>query len=287
MRKFILFCFSVFLCVGLSAGNGSYSGGLEFGFGPSMGVFKVKGETRSALGSSEGSNCYLRYTHYIKKDGFGVYGEVRGINASSYEYRYFGAMNKADGGKYRYRFSGNEYDQGYSPLLSLGGAYRMQYKVFDLVFRAGLGYGERYNDFDYDRQSRDGSTGPEYFSVEVAGASNDAQYLLQDDYSYTYYSAPAFVFGASAQFVLKTKGRWYFFGEAGFDCSPSKYDVSVTKISSKKYDEPSNWVEAVARYELKDVWMTDYSSKNVSSAKFGMGSHLSFSIGVGINLWKI
>jgi len=282
-RIVLLITLAAMLPQGLSAQK-SYPGGIEFGIGPSAGLNSVEGENGSALCGSSGVNYFLRYTHYLN-GGFGLFAEVRDVLVNAYDYQYFGAMNKADGGKYRYRFNSGSYDLEYAPLVTLGGAYRMEYEKFNLVFRAGLGYGERSNDFSYERQSRDGSKGPEYVSVSVVGKDETTDYLIDDGYT-RYYYASALVFSGSAQFVWKMRGRMYLFGEAGFDCSPSRYGVSVTTTGSKTDYNPINWVEAVSYADRKDVWTIDNSSKTVTTSTLGLGTHLNLTFGVGINLWK-
>lgn len=283
-KKLCLLILAAVLPLGLSAQK-SYPGALEYGGGYSAGVFKVAGEEKNALCSADGGNIHFRYTHYLRGD-LGLYGEIGSVLVYSHDYQYFGALNKADGGKYRYRFNNGEYDLCYAPLLTLGGAYRIRYDAFNLVFRAGLGYGERNNNYGYERQSRDGSTGPEYFSFETAGKSDTKDYLLDDGYSTTFYYAPALVVSASAQFVWNTRGRLFFFGEAGFDFSPSKYGETKEYMGSKKQYAPINWVEAVSYADMKDAWTSDFSSTKTTSSRVGMGSHLNLSFGVGINLWK-
>lgn len=270
----------------LSAQRSYYPGALEFGGGPASGIFRVDGENGKVLAAAGGGSYFLRYTHYLG-GSFGVYAQVKDVLVDSYDYQYFGAMNKADGGKYRYRFNSGCYDLEYAPLFTAGAAYRRCYGPFDLVFRAGLGYGERNYDFSYERQARDGSKGPEYFSVSTVWKGKTEDYLIDDGYQYhTYYYSPALVFSASAQFVWKVMKRLYLFGEAGLDCSPSKSEVSITRTGSKTDYDPINWVEAVSYADRKDLWTRDYSSEKTTTDRLGMGTHLNLSFGIGVNLWK-
>lgn len=268
----------------LSAQRSDYHGALEFGGGPASGIFRVEGETGNVLASAGGGSYFLRYTHYLG-GSFGVYAQVKDVLVNSYDYQFFGAMNKADGGIYRYRFNNGRYSLEYTPLFTAGAAYRRCYDSFDLVFRAGLGYGERNYDFGYERQMRDGSKGPEYFSVSTVWKGKTEDYLIDGGYHKHYYS-PALVFSASAQFVWKVLKRLYLFGEAGLDCSPSKSEVSITTTGSKIGYDPINWVEAVSYADMKDVWTKDASSEKTTTDRLGMGTHFSFSFGIGVHLWK-
>lgn len=261
-----------------------YPGALEFGGGPSCGFFRVSGDAGNAVGSTGGGNYFFRYTHYFGGN-FGAYAQVKDVITDACDYQYFGAMNKADGGKYRYRFNSGCYDLEYNPLFTAGAAYRRCHGPVDLVFRAGLGYGERNYDFIYERQTRDGSIGPEYIKVSTIWKGKTEDYLLDSEY-YGYYYSPALVFFASAQFVWKVMKRLYLFGEAGLDCSPSKSEVSTTTTGSKTDYDPINWVEAVSYANRKDVWVRDGDSAKTTTDRLGMGTHLNLSFGIGVNLWK-
>jgi len=285
MKKHVILILVASLAtIGTSMAQDRFKGNIEFGIGPTAGVLKVNGENRSALSGAVGDNCYLRYTHYLRGP-WGVYASISDIEAYASEYSYFGALNKADGIKYRYRSNSGNFDQSYSSLFIVGAAYKMDYDRFDIVFRGGIGCGQRNVDFDYVRQVRDESKGPEYFYLATQGEP-DVDYLMDNYNSYVYYYSSAFVAEASAQFALKLGRRIRLFAQAGFDCSPSRSKVDVTYKGTKSQYDPINWVEAVSYADRKNYWAIDSDSIKTSTEKMGMGAHFNLSFGIGYSLWK-
>ena len=117
-----------------------YQDELESAFGPAFGIYKVTGEQGKALGSGYGEAGFWRYTHYFSKH-YGAFLQLGIDYVGTEDTDYFGAVNKADGGRYLYRRHGSIYSMGFHPAILLGGAYRLDWGNAGFRARAALGYG--------------------------------------------------------------------------------------------------------------------------------------------------
>ena len=261
-----------------------YQDELEEIFGPTWGVFSVTGEQGKALGVGDTEGFFhLRYTHFFSKH-FGAYVQYGSENARADEAAYFGAQNKADGGLYRYQYhycSG--FQTGFESAFFLGGAYRLDFGNAGFRARAGLGYGTITDgSVSYVRQNRSGEGGPTYFDLTVERYGANPEYLTK---SSSRYSISAFMMAASAQITYKV-GRVYFLLEAGVDWSPTKYSLTTTSTGSKIGYNPSNFVEAVANYDLQDTWVIDKTSARSVTTQRCPGPMFHLAGGIGISLGK-
>ena len=258
----------------------------EFG-GPGIGIFSVSSEAGKALGSTaEAGILALRFTHYFSGH-FGAYAMFGAEGASVGAADYFGALNKLEGGKYRYRYNRGTYDMGFGPLFTLGGVYRLDFGSCGFRARAGLGYGRMIKDsYTYERLSRadDGTSGSTYYSFEPKEKGSQSDYLAGSSY-YSEYNAPAIVFSASAQFIYKM-GRFYLMAEAGLSGSPSRATVERTVTGTVPAYNPSNYVEAVAYDGYRYAWVKDDSSVKVSTIQQGAGVTLHAAFGIGLCLGR-
>lgn len=278
MKKSILILAFLLLSLGLSAQNSA----LELMGGFSIEPYTIKGDAGSALGSATGGNGYLRFTYFFSEH-WGTFAQFGSESVTSDESSFFGAMNKADGGKYRYRFSGwsglsNELD-----VVSVGAAYRWNSGIFRFTPRVAIGLGtfDGY-DYAYERQAREGSSGPEWFLFSPVGEAVYYDYLI--DSRIDYYTIPTvLLLSADFQIAVRPTARFYVFAQPGITFAPTPFDVEDTKYSAAKSFEPANWAEAIAYSGRSDAWQQDPDSKVTSVEKAFASPFFHLNFGIGIN----
>ena len=260
---------------------------IEAQFGPSFSPYSYSGEVSRVNGAVAGFAADLRYTWFFERN-FGVYAKGFTSSGSAYEEDFFGVVNKADGEKYRYRFT-----SGYELCKEMKGACvglagRFDRSPFSLRPRLGIGVGEFSPvEYTYERQSRDGLTGTRFCTVKsVWEESAGPDYLIDCDDTYVSYYTTAFVLDASLQLCWTLWEGFFVSAEVGALYSPTRYSSRVSTMDSKLKYEPSNWVEAVAYADARDVWVKDESTAVSTVMKENIGSILRFSIGIGVNFGK-
>ena len=255
---------------------------LETGGGWAGQVLKVQGEQGSDLFTATGSSTCLRMNYHINNN-WGLSLEMNYQWASFSEADYFGALNVADGGRYKYGLYEwwNSYLSQSQSNLMLGGFYRVQHKRFTLVPRVSIGISfPSTMNFEYKRISKSGDSGPEYFYIHSPKVEvND--FLIN---SYEEYQEERLLqFGASCQLTYKVFKRLYAYVEPGLNYSPFKLSVVCDHYESKRYSEPSNWVEAVDQGAYEQSLIKDEASKSSTLKKRSFAPFFYVNFGVGIS----
>lgn len=265
----------------LSQNNVSRKISFEVGGGSAGQLSKVNGEQGSAYYSTSGSSANLRINYHLDNN-WGLYLEASYQEASFSEADYFGALNKADGGKYRYGLYNSWYStlyQGQNNFM-LGGFYRLPLKRFTLMPRVSIGLAIPVTmDFEYQRINKNGEEGPEYFSIHSPIVVAD-DYLIDSNEAAV--SEKLLQFGASLQVNYEAFKHFYVFVEPGLTYSPFKISMVTEHYSSKKYSEPSNWAEAVGQPSYGQKWVKDPDSKSSTLEKRNFASFYYFNFGLGI-----
>ena len=253
---------------------------IEIGGGFASQISKVRGEQGSDCFAANGSSSCFRINYHINNN-WGVSLETNYQIASFSQADYFGALNAADGGKYKYGL----YQWYYSSLsqsqsnLMLGGFYRLQFNRFSLMPRVSIGINYPLTQtIEYQRISRSGDSGPEYFYIHPKTVeAND--YLINSYEEYT--EGKLLQFGASCQIQYQVFKHLYVYAEPGLNFSPFKLNVVTDHYDSKKYSEPSNWAEAVGQGSYAQPWIKDEASKSSTIEKRSFGPFFYVNFGVG------
>ncbi len=225
----------------------------------------VTGESCSVNSAQGGLSLGTRCTFYSNRN-FGVFAQLEMESWTFYEKQWFGAVSKADGDRYMYRFRGDDRLSESNFGLFAGAAWKASLNGWDVTSR--LGFGAVIDDFaySYERRSRDGSTGPEYFEVQRIGGHSDTEdYLLDNDDDVT--SPVTFALKADVRFAIPHESRiGFMFAGIGLDLPVSRVTEEITSVRSVREHEPANWVEWVAWNGSKSNWIKDDSSKAVTGS---------------------
>lgn len=242
-------------------------------------VYSVKGSSTTGCGTASGNSFAFRYNCTFPNH-WGVFAMIGSDMVFSYDKGFFGAMNKADGSKYLYRFNDNDCGCELDPILTVGVSYQWETGGFRFVPGVGLGYCDRYTrNFLYERRSRDGSTGPEYFTVDKLSDGKNIDYLIGGGYSYD--NPVAFAVSADIKISYMLGRRFYAFVQPGVNWALGGFQVERTCVGSTHKYDPANWVEAVSYADAKDQWVRDNSSATteIFNAHIPPIFHLNFGIG--------
>ena len=162
----------------------------------------------------------------------------------------------------------------------LGGFYRLQFNRFSLMPRVSIGINYPVTQtIEYQRISRSGDSGPEYFYIHSPKVEvND--FLIN---SYEEYKEERLLqFGASCQLTYKVFKHLYAYVEPGLNYSPFKLSEVCDHYESKRYSEPSNWVEAVDQGAYEQSLIKDEASKSSTLEKRSFAPFFYVNFGVGI-----
>lgn len=267
----------------LASGQCALNHTIELYGGPALGSYSWSGESTSARGFTNGGDGGLRYTCYFN-DMWGAFLSISSFGTDAFEPEFFGVVNKADGGRYLYRFnSGNSYSQYFPGSYTAGVACRLGAGRFGFVPRLGAGIGIMSSEyFGFERRSRDGSTGPEYFNCRIANHPESCDYLIDDTVTYSDWSC--FMVTAGLQVTYRPDRLLYVFVEPGLNWAPGKVDVKHEHTGSVRKYEPINWVEAVAYADATDIWTKDTGSTTSMEERWNCAPVFTFNFGIGINL---
>ena len=252
--------------------------------------YSISGDAGAALGLGCGGEFQMRYSHFFQKHwGFFVSFSALGTEIS--DVNYFGTVNKADGGRYRYgRLTNDIYsfrngidlfdcDNSFSAAaFQIGAAYRYDFGGWSLRPMVGVGVGSLYgNSFSYRRIPRDGSA-PTGVAYRVTESYLD--YMAEpvsDNNSVTA------VLSASLQLTYTFNRHFYISAECGFKCFPNSFNYEKVTYQFKKAFEPNNWAESVAWSELENRYVIDMDSAVSTVARLPF-NFLSVNFGIGWNI---
>lgn len=251
--------------------------------GATFNSFIYDGDVSAVRGTAYGYNGAIRYTFFF--DGHvGAYAQLGAQNAHASEALYFGTADKADGGKYLYRFSsGTIYHKALVPTFTLGAAYRFDFGLFNITPRIGAGLAWNNYCLEYERCARDGQTGPEYYLYEYARKSSSVGYLIDAPESTV--NVPVLLLGSSIQFSYSVADDISLFIEPGIDWTPAPINIEKTVTPSARMYEPENWVEAVAYASGADQWQIDYDSRKTEKVSTPSTPFFYIDLGLRIKLY--
>lgn len=282
MKKIALMFAAFMTMAGTAAAQDHY---FEFAGGASMAPFSCTGNAGTAHGTATGGNVNIRYTCFFSEH-WGAFAKIGSCYAGAADREYFGALNQADGGKYLYRFNRGNYDSGFEGALTIGAAYRMEIGQFSIIPSAGIGVGSlSAANFSFERRSRDGSTGPEYFSYRPVGKDVSEDYLI-DRYPTYEYPSP-FIISADLQLTYGINNTVYFFVQPGFLWSPAKVSLECEYTRSMQKYAPINWVEALSYADAADLWEKDLNSMTTSTDRWSLAPVFNINAGIGINIGRL
>lgn len=242
-------------------------------------------QIRHVTGESCSVNCLkgglllgTRCTFYSSRH-FGVFAQLEYETWTFNEKQWFGAVNKADGNKYLYRFRGNDILLESNLDLFAGAAFKTKCNGLDITSRLGFGAIIDNLDYSYERRSRDDSSGPEYYDIRrIGGHADSEEYLLDnnDDVSVPV----AFAMKADVRFAFPNENRiGFMFAGIGLDMPVSRVIEETVSIRSIREHEPTNWVESVAWNGAKSNWIKDADSKTVTSSMVRIMPVVSINVG--------
>ena len=248
--------------------------------GTSIVFGKAEGESKSVTFPYAGPSFSTRYSFFANSH-LGAFAQFEVESASCGERKWFGALNKADGGKYLYRFKIDDSMSESRVGFFAGGAFRMAVSQWDITTRLGAGAILYGNDYSFERRSRDGSTGPEYFDVEVIGKQKNTEDYLISDKDDDDSTIPAmFALKADLQFARPHNNRiGYMYGAVGFNIPVSKVTRKTSALSSVREYNPTNWVEAVAWEGSRDNWIADKDATVITTRRITLQPSITIRLG--------
>lgn len=252
--------------------------------------YSLSGDSGSAFGLGCGGEFQMRYSHFFQKHwGFFISFSALGTDIS--DVSYFGTVNKADGGRYRYgRLTNDIYsfrngidlfgcDNSFSATaFQIGAAYRYDFGGWSLRPMVGVGVGTlNGNSFSYRRIPRDGSA-PTGVAYHVSESYLDyMEEPVADSKNITA------VLSASLQLTYTFNRHFYISAECGFKCFPNNFNYERVSYQFKKAFEPTNWAESVAWSELEDRYVIDMGSAVSTAARLPF-NFLNINFGIGWNI---
>ncbi|MBP9986960.1 MAG: hypothetical protein KBT44_03430 [Bacteroidales bacterium] len=277
-KNFLISVIALTLSASIASAQNS---ALEVMGGYSMQPYSVKGDVRTAAGILGGGNIFIRYTYFFGKH-FGVFAQIGLENTYGDGATFFSTRNKADGECYLYRFNGHEgYESGMN-IYSVGAAYRWNVGIFRFTPMLAVGGGDfsGYN-YSYERRSRSGGSGPEFYTIKPEGYHKSYDYLI-DECDERLAPTPMLV---SADFLVAVMPdrRLFLFVQPGVTLAPFRIGVKTTGCGSVPRYSPSNWAETVAYAGAADCWVKDAGSDVTSTERCFISPFLHLSVGVGIN----
>ena len=252
--------------------------------------FSVSGDSGNACGIGAGGEFQMRYSHFFGKH-LGAFVSFSILGTDIDDVSYFGAVNRADGGRYRYgRLTNDIYsfrngaelfgcDNSFSAAaFQIGAAYRYDFGGWSLRPMVGIGVGSlRGNSFSYRRIPRDGSA-PTGVTYRVTESYLDyMEEPVSDNKSITA------VLSASLQLTYTFNRHFYISAECGFKCFPNSFNYEKVSYQFKKAFEPTNWAESVAWSELGDRYVLDMDSAVSTAARLPF-NFLNINFGIGWNI---
>lgn len=282
--KFLLFSImalgltSVHAFAQKSYGGPSFSLDFSSGYPFQSYSFSSGDETVSGFASGDYSNN-LRFSFYL--DGrWGVFLQYGKMSSYVSERSFLGAVNAAEGGKYRYR--GSSADWSISSFF-VGASYSWDCGRLSFEPRLGIGSMSPFlSDLSYMRVARDGSAGPEYFSISNPMAKGGDDFLLDESYGYEIPS----LFSAAASFQVS----WFFFRGLYLFLEPEimmpfrKAVCQCDYYGSKPAYNVTTWAESMSYGDTSGLWARDPASQTRTSIKAGFGPAFSLNFGIGFNI---
>ncbi len=253
--------------------------------------FSVSGDAGKACGFGGGGEFQMRYSHFFGKH-WGAFVSFSFLGTDIDDVNYFGTVNRADGGRYRYGRLANDiyyFENGKNLLgrdnsfsataFQVGAAYRYDFGGWSLRPMVGVGLGIfDGNAFSYRRIPRDGSA-PTGVAYHVAESYLD--YMA--DPVYDNRSSLTAVLSASLQLTYTFNRHFYISAECGFKCFPNSFNYEKVSYQFKKAFEPTNWAESVAWSELGDRYVLDMDSAVSTAARLPF-NFLNINFGIGWNI---
>lgn len=248
--------------------------------------FSVSGDAGRAFGIGAGGEFNIRYSHFFWKH-WGIFASFSYLGTTVDAPCYFGTVNRADGGRYRYgKLSNSDFrtfgrDNSFSGAAFLvGAAYRYDFGGWSLRPMIGVGFGDyEVGSFSYKCTPREGGV--------PIGVSYKVEELRVDylDEPVSRSDRPIAVLSASLQLTYTFNHHFYLSVECGLKSFPNEYRYVKTTYQFKKAYEPSNWAESVAMSELEDKYVLDKNSATTSLARLPF-NFLNLNFGIGWNLGR-
>lgn len=250
----------------------------EVMLGGSAAFREIDGDECSTVSVNPGLSFSTRYSFYAGRH-VGAFAQFEAESWSGSEKHWFGAVNKADGEKYLYRFR-----NGYAAMnescigLFAGAAFRASCNGLDITTRLGAGVMMDGFDCSYERRSRDGSTGPEYYDIKLVDRRSISQdYLIESDEKE--FVPSLFALKADVRFSMPHENRiGFLFVDLGADIPVGKVTREMTVTRSTLEHDPTNWVESVAWSDAGKNWIMDTAGV-VTSQRVRLQPSVSISLG--------
>ena len=269
----------------------AYGSSVDLQGGLSVMPYSISGDKRKAVGGATGGNFQARYSYFFHKH-WGIFASFSYTEADFGQKEYFGTVNRADGGAYRYKTlpeSGfyesyesrrryNEYSA--AAALQVGVAYRYDFGHWSLRPMVGVGFGSYdAQTVAYKRTPRNGSV-PTAVSYRVSRSALD--YLDETEH---YESSICAVLSASLQLTYTFSRHFYISAECGFRSFPNERRYERVEYRFRTAFDPSNWAESVAMSELEGKYVIDKDT-GVSENVHMPCNFLVFNFGIGWNLGR-
>lgn len=252
----------------------------DYGFGLGAQTYRITGDATTVTTLSNGDVSSFSRLSYFFDDHWGTFFQVGSITTTLENNNFLSTVNQADGERFLYRPT-SDYSWNTSNFY-VGASYRWTKGKIEYIQRAGIGYTSiLVNDMSYMRVSRDGSTGPEYFTYSAVRVPASTDYLLDNDYEYEL--QPRLSSMVSLQIIRRFRKFFYVFMEPMVNYTFQNGHCEKSYYGSKPAYEITNWAESMYYGDTTGQWVVDSASQ--SSTIVPWGSRLSFRLnfGLGIN----
>lgn len=254
--------------------------------------YSISGDAGKAFGIGDGGEFQLRYSYFFRRH-WGIFTSFSLLGTGVDDIDYFGTVNKADGGRYRYGSApyelncvgagSNPYGRNngfFGAAFQVGIAYRYDFGGWSLRPMLGIGIGSRpENIFSYRQTPRDGSAAS---AVSYHTAEYHPDYL---DEPVSDHSSVAAVLSAAVQLTYTFNRHFYISFECGVKSFPNGTRYEKTVYQYKKAVEPANWAESVALSELENRYVVDMDSGISTTARLPF-NFLDINFGIGWNIGR-
>ena len=246
----------------------AYDTSIDLQLGYAAIPYTIHGDVCNSTVNTNGVVFNARLTNFPWKH-LGAFAQIGLSSTSTNEIRYFGAMNKADGGRYKYDKSWNNFKHfEYLPILIGGPVWRVDSDDLSLRFRAGFGCSWFYLDGDeYIKYDVNGSDA-HYFYEDIAARS--ASYMMGKNY-YETRTIAKFTISPSIQAVFSVSPHFYLSAEIGANILPAQ-QAFITTICGSFPDEVSTYQnELIKDYSDSVDKIENRNTPDMFYASVGLG----------------
>ena len=260
----------------------AYGSTIDMQGGLAMLPYTVHGDAANVIGAAVGGEYMMRYSYFIGKH-FGISATYSFDSMQQSDVRYFGVVNLADGGMYKYQSQNAEVLDVMNNSFIVSAVYRYDFGRWSLRPRLGIGFSNMsfspYSYYRYDK--RDLSQCPQYHEYTLSLRKYDyiAGTNTQPD------NVTLFAAMAGVQITYSVADHFFFSAEVGLKMvSTSKFYYSHNIYDTKSDYQPQNWAQAIYQYDNIGNFSPDKESARILQSALPPMAVLSINIGIGWNI---